>query len=148
MTQNLNSDPLDTPTPQGKDLSPFVDLIFPAGQEIRKRFNAPPYIVDQEAAEILYWSYIHSPPDDWVRRFIDTRSKAVKFFRNAFAYWRTLAFATYIPAIENQCKQLIPSFDPERYNLKPSHIPPPQKTAAQPTTKPKRKPTHKRGELW
>ncbi len=148
MTQNLNPNTLDTPTPQGKDFRPFVDLIFTAGQEIRKRFKAPAHIIDQEAAEILYLSYLASPPDEWVRRFIDARTKAVRFFRNAFTYWRTLAYAAYIPAIENECKQFIPSFDPQRYTFKPSHIPAPQKVAPQPTPKPKRKPAHKRGQLW
>jgi hypothetical protein len=148
MTSNPYLDTLATPTPQGKDLKPFVDLIFETCDEIRKRFNAPAHIVDQEAAEVLYRSFVASNPDAWVRRFKDARKKAARFWTNPRTYWKTINLALYTPAIEKECREVIPSFDPEKYSLKTSPTPWPQEITPERTTKPKRKSPHKRGELW
>jgi hypothetical protein len=139
---------LATATPQGKDLKPFIELIFKTCNEIRKRFNAPAYVVDQEAAEILYLSFLASQPDGWINRFNDARNKAAKFWINPRTYWKTLAMASYTPAIENECREFIPSFDPENYLIKTSAPPAPQRITPERIAKPKRKSRHKRGELW
>jgi len=141
-------DTLRTSTPQGKDLKPFVDSISNACEEIRKQFHTPAYVVDREAAEILYWSFMASRPDEWLHRFNDARKKAVKFWTNPRTYWKTTALGVYTPSIEKVCREFIPSFDPEKYSIKASDPPATHKIGPELTPGLKRKYPHKRGQLW
>jgi len=148
MSQELYPDNPGIPTPSQKDHQPYIHLINMAVDWAHKHRNAPDRITDPEADFIMYMSFLISETEWWIPRFTDSQKKAGFFYRDPDTYWRTIATGGSNPKIIETCKKLLPSLNPETYLPKITHQPPAHKVTPQLTTKPKRKPTHKRGELW
>jgi len=129
-------DILGIPSPSKKDHQPYIDLINVAVDWAHKHHNAPPHITDPEADFIIYISFLTSETEWWISRFKDSTNKAGFFYRDPNTYWRAIAMGVSTPKVLDVCKKLLPSLDPEKYSIKTTFTPAPQKITPQATPTP------------
>jgi hypothetical protein len=136
MTQDLYRDILGIPPPPETSLEVFSKLIIDTVAQVNKRLRVTHHRVPDEPSWIIYLSLSFYPPDEWESKFTYFRRIAFHAFTTPAIFWAAIAMGLYTLTIGEAYKKFDPSFDLEKYLLKPIPTPAPQEIGPELTTTP------------
>jgi hypothetical protein len=139
MSLDLNPDILGIPSPSETSLKIFSELIVDTIDAVNKRLKVTHHRVPDEPFDIILLSFLLLPVNEWKSKFTNLRKVAFRFFTTPDIFWATIALGLYSPKVGDAYKKFNPLFDPEKYLIKTSTIPAPQKITPQATPTPKKK---------
>ena len=125
--QHLLTSSIDWATKHGKDPNPFQH---------------------PELSDIITTSYLVTPFGPWCDKFKQAHKAAAHIDQRGERYARTIQHALSTPEVKSACLVHHPDLDLEKYFQHLITKPLQNEITPHPTTTPKKKQPHKRGELW
>jgi hypothetical protein len=136
MSEDFYRDILGIPPPSEKSLEVFSKLIIDTVEAVNKRLKVTHHRAPDEPMNIIHLSFLFSPVDEWKAKFTYFRRIVFHAFTTPAILWTTIATGLYTPGVGEAYKKFDPSFDLEKYLIKASPPPAPQKIGPELSTKP------------
>lgn len=148
METNTPQDFRDIPNRTPLEFQKYQHIITDAIDWAHKNKDAPDYLTDEVAADIIIVSFLVSDFEWWSTKFLNIQRPARIMYRDPDTFWRTIAMAVSTPQIEQQCLIVRPDLDREKYFNHAFTMPGPEKIAQRLRPAQIGRPLIKRGELW
>ena len=148
MEQNTHLNTFDLPNRSPQEFKKYQDIITDAVDWAHKNKDAPDFVTDEVAADIIIISFLVSDFEWWSTKFLNIQRPARVLYRDPDTFWRTIAMAVSTPQVKQQCLIVRPDLNREKYFPYEEPYADPRGDRHELITKSKRKSTHKRGDLW